>query len=250
MPFTFLAHQAVVLPVKLARPRWVSGTALVLGSMAPDFEYFLRGDSYGTVGHTLLGQLTFCLPLTIFAVFVVRSLALTVGRELPDLGAFHLRDVAFLRSAPIRIVPLLLGAILGSLSHVAWDGFTHADGWAVERLPALGWPVYKVLQHGSTLVGATITLVLLRAIGKRRLLVKWAGLDPEALPVLPGPSWMRRAILGCSVLVGALAGALTGVALDGEPLRVAVCAALRAALGGAVGLVVGSVLSRRTSGGR
>ena len=36
MPATFPSHAAAVLPLKLWRPRWFDGVALVVGSMAPD----------------------------------------------------------------------------------------------------------------------------------------------------------------------------------------------------------------------
>ncbi len=39
MPFTF-AHPAAVLPFMKKQSKYISVTALILGSMAPDFEYF------------------------------------------------------------------------------------------------------------------------------------------------------------------------------------------------------------------
>src|SRR6185295_14226025 len=117
MPFTFLAHQAPVLPLKLLRPAHVSGTALVIGSMAPDFEYFIRGQPFSTISHTLVGQVVFCLPLTFLVGWLVRDL---LG---PLLGRFR-------PTTPILSVRYLACALAGSLSHVAWDGFTHGDGWA------------------------------------------------------------------------------------------------------------------------
>ncbi|AIK36171.1 hypothetical protein BG07_3819 [Bacillus pseudomycoides] len=59
MPFTF-AHPAAVIPF-CKKQRYVSVTALVLGSMVPDFEYFLHFRPYGVIGHTfrvLLFELT------------------------------------------------------------------------------------------------------------------------------------------------------------------------------------------------
>ncbi len=52
MPFT-LAHPAAVLPVKNKWPHLFNGTALILGSMAPDFEYFIRFKAQGTIGHSI-----------------------------------------------------------------------------------------------------------------------------------------------------------------------------------------------------
>jgi len=58
MPFTFLSHQAPVLPLKIAAPRWFDGTALVLGSMAPDLFFVTHGsDCYIGAHGTLWGFL-------------------------------------------------------------------------------------------------------------------------------------------------------------------------------------------------
>jgi hypothetical protein len=59
MPFT-LAHPAAV--VHLARGR-LPFSGLVIGSMAPDFEYVLRGRAVGEIGHTLPGLFVFCIPV-------------------------------------------------------------------------------------------------------------------------------------------------------------------------------------------
>lgn len=40
MPFTF-AHPAIVLSFGIKKTKYLDLTALVIGSMAPDFEYFI-----------------------------------------------------------------------------------------------------------------------------------------------------------------------------------------------------------------
>lgn len=188
MPFTFFAHQAAVLPLKLARPARVSGTALVVGSMAPDFEYFLRGYPMGQIGHTLLGQLVFCLPLSLVVYWLItRVIAAPLAAQLPDLGDFHLRDYAALAVQPRGrgywgIVAL--SALAGSVSHVVWDSFTHAHGPVAQAFPVMrvallylhGTPVttHKLLQHGSTVFGGAATILMLRHVGRERLLPAWA----------------------------------------------------------------------------
>ncbi|HSJ98772.1 MAG TPA: DUF4184 family protein, partial [Myxococcota bacterium] len=62
-----------------------------------------------------------------------------------------------------------LAIVLGAMTHLAWDSFTHGDGWIVRRAPALqvhlatlgGYEVFvfKVLQHGSTIVGAGVLAI-------------------------------------------------------------------------------------------
>src|SRR5688572_1173917 len=132
MPFTFFAHQTPVIPLKLLFPRRFSGLALAIGSMAPDIEYFLRPDDARLVGHTLLGQFYFCLPLTLLLVWVVRSIvAEPLSRHLPDGGGFHLRDLAALARplSPLDWLKAALSALVGSFSHLFIDGFSHYNGW-------------------------------------------------------------------------------------------------------------------------
>ena len=188
MPFTFFAHQAAVLPAKLARPHRVSGTALVFGSMAPDFEYFLRGYPMGSFGHTLPGQFLFCLPLTLLAYWLVtRVIAGPLAAHLPDVGHFHLRDYAALAAQPRRRAYWLVvaaSALAGSATHVVWDSFTHEHSPVVQATGVLRVALFylgeipitghRLLQHGSTVVGGLATLVMLHHLGRERLLPRWA----------------------------------------------------------------------------
>ena len=52
MPFTF-AHPAIVLPF-YKKPKFFSMTTLIIGSMSPDFEYFLRVKIKSDMSHTLI----------------------------------------------------------------------------------------------------------------------------------------------------------------------------------------------------
>ena len=231
MPFTFLPHQAAVVPLKIWRPRWFSGTALAIGSMAPDLEYFLRGYPYGEVGHAWLGQLTFSLPLSLALVWLVTHvIARPLAANLPELDGFHLRDYALVAAHPDtagRWLVIAASALVGSLSHVFWDGFTHEWGWAARRWPTVFWrplgvvhgyplSVCNALQHASTVLGGAATIVLLHRIGTRRALPRWMGVPPEQVPAA-APARRRRfwATLATLVALGAVAAAaLAGVPRD------------------------------------
>src|ERR1700679_2947936 len=69
MPFTF-SHPAAVLPAKLLPDKWVSMTALVIGSITPDFEYFIRMKNVGLYGHTVIGVFWFDLPIVFALTFI------------------------------------------------------------------------------------------------------------------------------------------------------------------------------------
>ena|ERR1035437_3493274 len=69
MPFTF-SHPALVLPIAYFPRKFYSLTGLVVGSMIPDFEYFLRMSTEGKYGHTLPGILWFDLPLALLVALI------------------------------------------------------------------------------------------------------------------------------------------------------------------------------------
>jgi len=166
MPFT-LAHPAAVVPLcqRLHHPELAS--ALVIGSMAPDFVYWVPLPIYRDMSHTIPGLLTFCLPAG-FMVFCLYHLL--IKRPLLAL----LPRAIFVRlpaPSPIpwrlrHIVLVLLAVLFGATTHIAWDAFTHSDTLMTRLLPFLETPlftrsgyilrVYKVLQHISTLVGCGV----------------------------------------------------------------------------------------------
>lgn len=164
MPFT-VSHAAAALPFRRLVPI-LPLDALVAGTMSPDFEYVLRLAMRGGWWHTPAGLVVACVPACLVAVWtwrmVVRPALLPLlpeGMRPADAPAASPRAVTVLAAAA--------AALLGAVTHVLWDGFTHGGGWAVVRLPALrdpalslgiGRPWYHLLQHLSTLAGGAILL--------------------------------------------------------------------------------------------
>ncbi|NOZ05706.1 MAG: DUF4184 family protein [Chloroflexi bacterium] len=166
MPFTF-SHPAASVP--LARRRGLVLSALIVGSMAPDFEYLFRLSPESHFSHTPAGVFLFCVPVGLAALWVFHTvLKYPVLSLLPNSHQSRLipvaKDFSF---GPFRRFSLIMvSLVLGTFTHVAWDSFTHAYGWMVQQFPVLSWSIietsggsvriYKVLQHGSTLVGAVL----------------------------------------------------------------------------------------------
>jgi hypothetical protein len=73
MPFT-LAHPAAAVPLARSSTERFALSALVVGSMAPDFEYPLRWRAEGHLGHTFPGLIVFCLPLGLVALALFHGL--------------------------------------------------------------------------------------------------------------------------------------------------------------------------------
>ncbi|MBB3110045.1 uncharacterized membrane protein YvlD (DUF360 family) [Paenibacillus phyllosphaerae] len=173
MPFTF-AHPAFAFPLKFIRPRWFSVTGLVLGSMSPDFEYFLALEPHQTIGHSFSGLLIQAIPLSIlfaflFHVVVKRTMVLHLPSVL-DLNrrAYGLLSGWGLGTAREWLI-FLMSVIIGFLTHVGLDSFTHEGGYMVKQLPWLqsnaifDLPVYKLMQHGLSLLGLSAILITLAA---------------------------------------------------------------------------------------
>ena len=212
MPFT-LAHPAAVVPLRRLLPL----SALVVGSLAPDFEYLFRLAAVSEFSHTLLGVLYFCIPVGLVVLWlfhaVVKRSALLL---LPDFARRGLTpyssDFPFLPTG--RLAAIILALAVGALSHITWDSFTHEHGWAVERLPALraslfalaGREVglYKLLQHGSTLTGLALLAYCLRKRLKSEAAVM-------ALPEPSLPARTRQRILLALLLSTCIAAVIIGL---------------------------------------
>lgn len=176
MPLTF-AHPAAVLPFS-RNSKYVKFLAMVLGSMSPDFEYFLRGKPYGEIGHTFIGFVIFNLPIIVIVYLIYKTcIHRTLFSHLPSI----LQDTYSQKTSSTRLLKVfvfLYSALFGMLTHVVWDSFTHLGGFMVRNLSILTYtvpifdfhiPIFKFLQHGSTLVGiiAIIGYMYFRAAKNR-----------------------------------------------------------------------------------
>ena len=165
MPLTF-AHPAAVLPFS-RNSKYVNFLAMVLGSMAPDFEYFLRGMPSGATGHTLSGFITFNLPIVVIVYFIYQTcIHQTLFSHLPSMIKVT-NSQKTSSSSLLKVFVFLYSALIGMLTHVVWDSFTHLNGFMVKNLPVLTYtvhifdiniPIFKLLQHGSTIVGITVII--------------------------------------------------------------------------------------------
>lgn len=167
MPFT-ISHAAAAVPFR--RTKLVL-SALVIGSMAPDFEYFLHAGMYGRESHNLRGAFEFALPATlivlaVFHVLLKRPIVALLPRAVQErvvIGEFRFWPLH-------RFLLIIASALVGIATHLFWDSFTHTGQWAVEhfawfheRTTVLGrtMPNYKFAQHGSTLLGLGVLAIWL-----------------------------------------------------------------------------------------
>lgn len=173
MPFTF-SHPAIVIPLSKKYNHTFDLSALVIGSILPDFEYFLRFKPLSLFSHTLWGNLLFNLPfgIVLFLLYhnVVKDQFII---HLPKpfnywFQSYRTQKGPLIEKKSMGIVVFSL--LIGSLSHILWDSFTHDVGYFVRVFPVLKnelplikltIPIYKILQHGSSLVGLGVILIYL-----------------------------------------------------------------------------------------
>ena len=138
MPFTF-SHPALVLPLAGFKPRWFSATGLAVGSMAPDFLYFIKMDGGEDFGHTLAGIFLFDLPVSYllalaFHRWVRNPLLVHLPAPLDRKYAGYLAfDFGRTLGANWFVFPL--SVLLGAFSHIAWDYFGDPRGWVYYAAP-------------------------------------------------------------------------------------------------------------------
>lgn len=175
MPFTF-SHPAIVLPLTFLPRKWFSLTGLVIGSLTPDFEYFLRMRIQSNYSHTVTGLFWFDLPLGILLAFIFHNIVRdSLFENSPiilksRLETFKLFDwnSHFRTNWLVVTISILIGAI----SHIFWDSFTHDQAYFVQTIPTLKntvhffgrqIPILKIVQHSSTLLGGlAITYALFK----------------------------------------------------------------------------------------
>ena len=204
MPFT-VSHVVAILP--LARSPLVP-SALAIGTMVPDAPLFVPiSDRNFTHGAT--GIVTFDLGVGLLAVAVFHGLL-----KLPLIALapewFRARLTAPARAFTWRsfgwVVPSL---VMGTLTHVAWDSFTHRTGPTTEAFPILtepligSLPAYNVAQETSGVLGLLI-------------LAAWFWLWLRKAPVSPSPVpgvslSQRTLVLAAAVLAGTLGGVLSAI---------------------------------------
>lgn len=176
MPFTF-SHPAAVLPLTYLPRRWYSLTGLVVGSVVPDFEYFLRMSVRSEYSHTWQGLFYFDLPLGLALAFIFHLAARdTLIDNLPLFLKRYLtgyKRIDWLQTFRRQWLVIILSILFGAFTHLLWDGFTHYDTVITARLPVLKHkvlilgeqtPICDILQHASTVVGLLVILYAIRKL--------------------------------------------------------------------------------------
>jgi len=168
MPFTF-CHPAIILP--LTKSRHLSTAALIIGSTAPDFEYFIRMDMIRSHSHDFWAIFYFNIPLTIVLYFIFQLIVKTplinnsTSFFYNRFDRLKVKKIDLLSLKNLAIVTVSAG--IGNFSHILWDSFTHKEGLFEGYLPILmnkvnffntEYFVFQTLQFWSSIIGGLYIL--------------------------------------------------------------------------------------------
>ncbi|MDM7892323.1 DUF4184 family protein [Curtobacterium caseinilyticum] len=250
MPFT-VSHAVVALG---ARRLPVPVAAVAVGSMAPDAVLFAPFLPPYEAAHSWWGVLTIDLAVSLVVLAVWWTLVRPawtpvvpgLRRRLPEHWAHRPR------LAPRDVLPVVLGCVLGSVTHVLWDGFTHESGFVVRAWPALrdtsvgGEPLPFLLQDASSVLGL-LALLAAAAVWWRRARVRSA--PPLRTVEVTVPVVALAAVVLAALAVAAralLTGGGLGVVVTALAFRVPALVAVAMVVGAVALLTLRRTTTRRT----
>jgi hypothetical protein len=263
MPFT-ISHMAAVLPFSRPLARWRLLSAAVIGSMVPDFGWFLPWRPARFETHSLDALLTFCLPVGLASYWLFQFLMLRPIMELLPPGAYarwHWSEAPADYRSVKQWVLAACGILAGAITHLVWDAFTHEGGRGVRMLPILEEPVAHINGHllsGVHLVQDLNSLLGLIAVA---LMVAY-GLRPGNAAEAPLPrrlqaheryAWIALYVLTAAALSGVFffwrhRFALSQVPARVVPLSAAAIAILRGLTAALVAVSIALSLRLRRAG--
>lgn len=232
MPLTF-SHPALILPGKYLPERWVSMTGLIVGSITPDLEYFIRMRERSTYSHTWAGIFWFDLPLSLLLTFIYHYLV---------RNAFTCNSPAFLRRRLSKYINfdwghyfknhfllVIICLLIGITSHVFWDSFTHLNGYFVKAVPFLRETVIiygnhipnaRILQAISTVVGGLVVFYAIMRMPDDMdappinnptyywLIIIATGIITATIRVLASSHLLNYDVIALSIASGFIAGSI------------------------------------------
>ncbi|MEU4509631.1 DUF4184 family protein [Nonomuraea wenchangensis] len=206
MPFT-LSHVVAVLPVR----RWLPPSALVVGAVVPDAPYYLPLPFSSASTHAWWGPPLLGVPAGLVLLVVFQQVLRAPLTALAPAGLrSRLPDAPRARTAP-AVLAVVAALLAGMATHLVWDAFTQAGGFAVAHWQALRQPVagahrvFNVLMYVSSAGG----LVILAG-----WLVRWYRRAPVRPGRWPGLAGRARGLVVTAVSLATAAGAVAGATSD------------------------------------
>lgn len=216
MPFT-PTHILAVLPLR----RWpaLPFAALVIGSTVPDLCLYLpfRVERLYHHAHSFRGLFTVNLAVGLLIYMLWRRLLHAPMKDLlPGSLRFRVAPPTPARGTPRAGAAVVAALILGAATHVLWDTFTHRHRWGVDTFPAVfyagvplpGLPeisVYKLIQHGSSVVGLPLLVLWIALAWRRTPAHADTGPHTTIRPAARGAVWIGLVGLCAAATISVLA---------------------------------------------
>lgn len=125
VPFTFPAHAVPCIPLKRKFPA-LDGSALLIGSMAPDLCYIFGISKH--YSHSFLFSFAITIPLgLLFLLWMKHCLTPTLKAYLSHIMFVDLHKM-MQYGTPTKSMTLL-SLVMGIFTHLLWDSFTHHEWW-------------------------------------------------------------------------------------------------------------------------
>jgi len=219
MPSSVLSHQGIVLPLKIKYPKKFDGTALCVGSFAPDLaflvSYFQRNHATPHSIFHSVGGLIYIIPFSILLVILFDKALLPAASTLDRstrygllskwLAFFGVDECQVLKRKKITLewfVKATYSVLLGVLSHFLLDLLTHGQilylspfyagampEWFLHEHVKLNIPFYDTINIANwhrlwfffSVAFASLALHNMRYIRKNQLLLKWYNIQQPCL---------------------------------------------------------------------
>ncbi len=209
-----ISHPAAVAPFsKYGLPL----SALVIGSLTPDYAHFIPLFSDYDLSHSMLGVFAYCLSWGMISLFFFHSfLKYPLLSLLPKSHQSRLSPIA--KEFPFfparRFLLIVVSVIIGAFTHIIWDSFTHPRSFIVQHFSLLrvtlfsvgDYPVrlYGFFQHGSTLVGGLLLFYWY---------VRWCRSTAPVMisDIFLVPNYSKPVLLVSMGVIAFFVGALTGL---------------------------------------
>jgi hypothetical protein len=225
MPFP-VAHPAAILPLRRYCPRYLNLSALIVGSLSPDFGYLFGHLHADRFSHRFwAGSFGFCLPAGLLIVWIFHFMRDPVVQLLParyrelfrprnlEPGMLGFRPSAFFRPSDFgfRYWPWLalpVSVLIGAWTHDLLDSLTHPDGWLVEHISALRAPVFQLAGTSMPVCELLYAgFTFLGAFWVAACYLRWLG-QATGAPALrrPAMGWSCALLFGAAILALATVG--------------------------------------------
>lgn len=206
MPFT-ISHAAIVVPFTNTSRQYLSATGLIIGSMVPDFFYFILLNPYFNSGHQWWGIFVYDIPLALVLAWLYHQVVKPI--LLPYLPGWAGKRMQLFRTFNWNsyfrqhYVVVLTSIVLGVLTHFFLDAFTHADGGFVTHIPFLQRDItigqhpmkmWYLMQYLSSVAGLLLLLLFFMKIPRVDSLPKTSAGQKARF-------WIMTAILSGLVLI-------------------------------------------------